>query len=48
MQGSASEAIVVTMVLARDRYLRQSTLHLKGKAREDAFAQNRVKLVSRK
>ncbi len=46
IQGSASEAIVVMMVLARDRYLRQSTLHLKGKAQEDAIAQNRVKLVA--
>lgn len=46
IQGTASEAVVTVMVAARDRYLRESTAHLKGQKREDAVSQTRSKLVA--
>ncbi|KAI9805526.1 MAG: hypothetical protein M1825_000777 [Sarcosagium campestre] len=45
IQGSASEAIVTTMVAARDRYLTQTTQHLNAADRERAIAEKRSKIV---
>jgi aromatic-L-amino-acid decarboxylase len=46
IQGSASEAIVTTMVAARDKYLRETTAYLSGEELEDAIAHTRGKLVA--
>jgi aromatic-L-amino-acid decarboxylase len=46
IQGSASEAIVVAMVAARDKYLRETTSHLSGIELEDAIAYKRSKMVA--
>ena len=46
IQGSASEAIVTVMVAARDRYLRESTAHLKGAEKGRAIDEKRGKLVA--
>jgi aromatic-L-amino-acid decarboxylase len=46
IQGSASEAIVTVMVAARDKYLRETTAHLTGDARDDAIAHKRGKLIA--
>ncbi|CAG8959618.1 hypothetical protein HYFRA_00001521 [Hymenoscyphus fraxineus] len=46
IQGSASEAIVTTMVAARDKYLRETTSHLTGMDLEDAIAHKRSKMVA--
>ena len=46
IQGSASEAIVVVMVAARDKYLRETTSHLSGFELEDAIAHRRSKMVA--
>ncbi|EPE24467.1 PLP-dependent transferase [Glarea lozoyensis ATCC 20868] len=46
IQGSASEAIVTTMVAARDKYLRETTSHLSGTELEDAVAHKRSKMVA--
>jgi aromatic-L-amino-acid decarboxylase len=46
IQGSASEAIVTSMVAARDKYLRETTSHLSGEELEDAIAHKRSKLVA--
>ncbi|TVY93335.1 Tyrosine decarboxylase [Lachnellula willkommii] len=42
IQGSASEAIVTSMVAARDKYLRETTSHLSGLELEDAIAHKRM------
>lgn len=47
LQGSASEAIVTTMIAARDRYLRDATKDIADeKERDDAFYTRRGKLVA--
>lgn len=46
IQGSASEAIVTSMVAARDKYLRETTAHLSGLELEDAIAYKRSKIVA--
>ena len=46
IQGSASEAVVIVMVAARDKYLRETTSHLSGLELEDAIAHKRSKLVA--
>ncbi|TVY19983.1 Tyrosine decarboxylase 1 [Lachnellula arida] len=46
IQGSASEAIVTSMVAARDKYLRETTSHLSGLELEDAIAHKRSKIVA--
>lgn len=47
LQGSASEAIVTTMIAARDRYLRDATKDIADeKERNDAFYTRRGKLVA--
>ncbi len=46
IQGSASEATVVVMVAARDKYLRETTAHLSGLELEDAIAHKRSKIVA--
>jgi aromatic-L-amino-acid decarboxylase len=46
IQGSASEAIVVAMVAARDKYLRETTSHLSGIELEDAIAHKRSRMVA--
>jgi aromatic-L-amino-acid decarboxylase len=46
IQGSASEAIVVAVVAARDKYLRETTSHLSGLELENAIAIKRSKLVA--
>lgn len=48
IQGSASEAIVTVMVAARDKYLRETTQHLKEGTEEweDAMMHKRSKLVA--
>ncbi|KAG9228219.1 putative tyrosine decarboxylase 1 [Amylocarpus encephaloides] len=46
IQGSASEAIVTTMVAARDKYLRETTSHLSGIELEDIIAHKRSKMVA--
>jgi hypothetical protein len=46
IQGSASEAVVVAVVAARDKYLRETTSHLSGLDLEDAIAIKRSKLVA--
>ncbi|EKD15648.1 uncharacterized protein L3040_006004 [Drepanopeziza brunnea f. sp. 'multigermtubi'] len=46
IQGSASEAIVTSMVAARDKYLRETTSHLSGAELEDAIAYKRSKIVA--
>ncbi|RKF63983.1 Tyrosine decarboxylase 1 [Golovinomyces cichoracearum] len=45
-QGSASEAIVVVMVAAREKYLNEATSHLSGILKEDAMAYKRGKLIA--
>ena len=48
IHGTASEAIVTTMVAAREKYLRETTAHLEGNEedRNDAMAAKRSKLVA--
>jgi aromatic-L-amino-acid decarboxylase len=46
IQGTASEAIVTMVVVARDRYLKESTDHLEGEAKEEAIAHKRGRLVA--
>ncbi|KAI9803130.1 MAG: hypothetical protein M1833_001201 [Piccolia ochrophora] len=45
IQGSASEAIVTTMVAARERYLMEATKHLEGRQRESMIGDIRSRLV---
>ena len=46
IQGTASEAVVTMVVVARDRYLKESTSHLEGEAKEEAIAHKRGRLVA--
>ncbi|KAI9894744.1 MAG: hypothetical protein M1814_002101 [Vezdaea aestivalis] len=46
IQGTTSEAIATMVVVARDRYLQETTKHLEGEAREDAIGEKRGKLVA--
>ncbi|KAH8889822.1 PLP-dependent transferase [Thozetella sp. PMI_491] len=47
IQGSASEAILVSMVAARDKYLHETLpADLEGEAREEAIALKRSKMVA--
>ena len=46
IQGSASEAIVVVMVAARERYLNQACEGLAGKEKEDRLSWTRGRLVA--
>ncbi|RYP35606.1 hypothetical protein DL767_003718 [Monosporascus sp. MG133] len=48
IHGTASEAIATVLVAARDKYLREATVHLAGdeEAREDAMALRRGRLVA--
>jgi aromatic-L-amino-acid/L-tryptophan decarboxylase len=41
-----AEAVVTVMVIARARYLKESTRHLEGRDREDAIAQKRANQVA--
>lgn len=46
MQGTTSEAVIATMVAARERFLLRKTAHLEGAEKEEAIAQYRVKIVA--
>ena len=46
IQSSASEAIAIVMVAARDGYLDKTTSYLEGEEKEAAIAQKRGKLVA--
>ena len=47
IQGSASEAVVVAVIAARDRYLREATKDIKDEnERENAFYTKRTNLVA--
>ena len=46
IQGSTSEAVLTTMVAARERFLRQKTNHLVGEDKEEAIMWYRVRLVA--
>ncbi|KAI6710838.1 hypothetical protein JHW43_006632 [Diplocarpon mali] len=46
IQGSASEAVVTSVVAARDKYLRETTAHLSGLELEDAIAYKRSRIVA--
>ncbi len=47
IQGSASDAVLVAMVAARDKYLRETIpAELEGEEREDAIAYKRGKMVA--
>lgn len=46
IQGSASEAIVVVMVAARERYLKQACGDLEGKERDDKINDVRGRLIA--
>ena len=46
IQGTASESVLVTMVAARDKYLRETTSHLSGIELEDAIGHKRGKLIA--
>lgn len=45
IQGSASDAVAIVAITARDQYLKKSTAHLQGKEKEMVFAQKRANLV---
>ena len=46
IQGTTSEAVVTMMVVARERYLKESTADLAGDDRENAINKKRGKLVA--
>ncbi|KAL9116772.1 MAG: hypothetical protein Q9187_006697 [Circinaria calcarea] len=46
IHASASEAIAIVMIAARDRYLDEATSHLEGEEKEVAISQKRGRLVA--
>lgn len=46
MQGTTSEAVITTMVAARERFLFGKTAHLEGAEKEEEIAQYRIKMAA--
>lgn len=45
IQGTTSESIAAVMVAARERFLRNKTVHLQGEEKDEAIMRHRAKMV---